>query len=531
MRIDSLHIDKFGKLRDLTLRFGSGMTVIYGGNESGKSTLMSFIRAMLYGLNGRSANVAVNDRKRCMPWGETAMGGSLRLTDGGETWEIVRTFGLTAKGDTCRVVNANTGELLGIPAGKEPGDVLLGLDEEVFADTLFVSNKGSKLSGDGAALGERMHNLLSSGREDVALDAVMQRLQTARSAIQPRVRDRGQLYAVRKELDEARRRTAEEQQLDAEIAALNERIRQQGAKPDLTDWDNNQARLLQLESKMEQEQQAEAQRKQSRRITAGILFAAAGVLALASALLALLLGMKWLWGAAIAVAPLGAALALLFVKRVNRRMLYLQNEIANVRREQEKTQQVVKGDEERKMIELHVQLDRLQRTRQAMEEERKRVEELEAREKTLLLHLEALDMAQEELRAAAKERQEGIAPELLRGMEDLLSGLTAGKYDSPALTREMQPSLRSEKTLHDSAYFSTGTVEQMYLALRLSMAGLLMRDSALPVLLDDPFAHYDDERAGDALELLRDWAADNRQVLLLTCRKRDTKGLSVIHLQ
>ena len=85
MRIESLHIDRFGKLRDFDLTLEEGLTLIYGRNESGKSTVMAFLRAMLYGLNGNSASIEQNDRRRYMPWGEISMGGSLRLTDGNGT--------------------------------------------------------------------------------------------------------------------------------------------------------------------------------------------------------------------------------------------------------------------------------------------------------------------------------------------------------------------------------------------------------------------------------------------------------------
>ena len=82
MRIESLHIDKFGKLRSFDLAFPEGLTIVRGDNESGKTTILAFLRAMLYGLNGKSASIAQNDRRKYMPWGETSMGGSLRLTDG-----------------------------------------------------------------------------------------------------------------------------------------------------------------------------------------------------------------------------------------------------------------------------------------------------------------------------------------------------------------------------------------------------------------------------------------------------------------
>lgn len=50
MKILSLHIDGFGKLNDLDLSFEDGLNVLYGKNEAGKSTLHTFIRGMLFGI-------------------------------------------------------------------------------------------------------------------------------------------------------------------------------------------------------------------------------------------------------------------------------------------------------------------------------------------------------------------------------------------------------------------------------------------------------------------------------------------------
>ena len=67
MWIEALHIDAFGGLRGFSMQLGPGLTAIVGPNESGKSTVMAFIRAMLYGLNGRSVSLQLNDRRRCAP--------------------------------------------------------------------------------------------------------------------------------------------------------------------------------------------------------------------------------------------------------------------------------------------------------------------------------------------------------------------------------------------------------------------------------------------------------------------------------
>lgn len=50
MRILDLHIDGFGKFHDLSVSFDKDLNVVYGRNEAGKSTLHTFIRCMLFGL-------------------------------------------------------------------------------------------------------------------------------------------------------------------------------------------------------------------------------------------------------------------------------------------------------------------------------------------------------------------------------------------------------------------------------------------------------------------------------------------------
>ena len=54
MKLIKLEIIEFGALHDYTLEFNDGLNIIEGQNESGKSTIMAFIRFMLYGFAGKS---------------------------------------------------------------------------------------------------------------------------------------------------------------------------------------------------------------------------------------------------------------------------------------------------------------------------------------------------------------------------------------------------------------------------------------------------------------------------------------------
>ena len=70
MIITEIYIKNFGMLSDRHIRFTDDVQIIYGENESGKSTLHAFIRAMLFGMErGRGKAATKDDFTRYEPWG------------------------------------------------------------------------------------------------------------------------------------------------------------------------------------------------------------------------------------------------------------------------------------------------------------------------------------------------------------------------------------------------------------------------------------------------------------------------------
>ena len=69
MKLLELHINGFGKIHDRTISFSDGINVIYGRNEAGKSTLHTFIRGMLFGMERGRGRAARNDLySKYEPW-------------------------------------------------------------------------------------------------------------------------------------------------------------------------------------------------------------------------------------------------------------------------------------------------------------------------------------------------------------------------------------------------------------------------------------------------------------------------------
>ena len=94
MEIQELWLKNYGKFEDHRIRLKSGINIIYGGNETGKSTIHSFIRAMFFGISrsrGRAARMDEYQMRR--PWDHPgAFQGSMRVLDGGEVYRIDRSF-------------------------------------------------------------------------------------------------------------------------------------------------------------------------------------------------------------------------------------------------------------------------------------------------------------------------------------------------------------------------------------------------------------------------------------------------------
>lgn len=592
MRIESLHIDKFGKLRAFDLAFPEGLTIVRGDNESGKTTILAFLRAMLYGLNGKSASIAQNDRRKYMPWGETSMGGSLRLTDGRSAWEIARVFGQTKKQDTLRVTDLASGEAVELPAGDEPGRVLLGVDEAVFADTLYVSARGSRPSGDGAALTDKIRNLVGTGSEDVDLKSVLDRLRAAKNAIAPRAKDKGQLAAVQREQDEVQRALLASAQEQQELARLRERVQALSDAPSpaasrataasrsalreriaekeraalrLADYrrqvDALDARIAALEAQaLPEKAPAPAGRATAASRAPELLFLALALLVSAASVACGLLFTNYAFAGLIATAGLSvlymrakdareaaeeapAAAAPeagreLAAARRERAMYVQQSErlagqIAQMEAALEAEMAPPDPARQEALISARVELEALEKRAGDPAALQARLAALKTQESALLQRLAALDMAEQALGEAARERQQGFAPELAGHVERILSRVTAGKYARAAISQSLEISLQpGAGALQPWEFFSGGTVELMYLALRLGLIRMLEKHSGpLPALLDDPFVLLDDARCREALGVLRDAAQAGSQVLLFTCQDRTVlPGANVLEL-
>ncbi len=157
-------------------------------------------------------------------------------------------------------------------------------------------------------------------------------------------------------------------------------------------------------------------------------------------------------------------------------------------------------------------------------------ETLEARQESLQQRVQkleqwyrALGCAQEYLAMAQGKLESRFAPRITAAAGEYLKTLTEGRYQRLLMDRDMNLSAAAQKegTALPAAWRSEGTVDQMYLALRLAVAQVLIPHA--PLILDDVFVRFDEGRLSAALELL---SREQRQVIVFSCQEREKRWIS-----
>lgn len=201
MYIKEINIKTFGGITDKTYIFSDGLNVLFGANESGKSTVIAFIKYIFYGISGRK-----NEFKRYAPLSGEPMCGSITVCGDNCEYEIFR----TSKGSKAKqisVVNKISGEVMNSDFAQNIGKNLFSLGEDAFLNTLFVSNISNKISGGDGEISARLSNLAQSGDENTSQEKIYKKI------------DEDILN-----LSSPKRKNAVIPTLESELSSLNERL-------------------------------------------------------------------------------------------------------------------------------------------------------------------------------------------------------------------------------------------------------------------------------------------------------------------
>lgn len=454
MIIKSIYINHFGCLQEKNIKFERGLNVISLPNESGKSTIAEFIRVMLYGVN----SLRFNQRKKYMPFSQISMGGEMTVELDGIDYIIKRTFGTRKTDDKVEVINAVSGAVIKEYSVDSPGGVMCGISGDAYENTCYIKQLSAKIDGaKSSEIQSRLLNLTQNSDEDYSYRNAVAILD---SAIKELNGSKGKINQVQCELNEIAIKNAEKNKLEEEY--------------------------IQTEKQLDNLKDSRLENKSSRFFLLSWIPAFAAVISL----------IVWQNSFLIALTVLLCFLAALFTFRIKK---------SNFQR-----------------IELAKQTGYYESRLETLKERYNSIdisqhEFLKQKLQKYSKILEDLKEAKEALSKAFEQLQMDYSPKLNSEACKILKYITGGKYIGFMVDENYQITVRDDNNaLLTSEYLSSGTFDQIYFSLRMALVELIGEN--MPVILDDAFTLYDDERLKKAVEYLD--TIDN-QVILFSCQSRE----------
>ena len=129
------------------------------------------------------------------------------------------------------------------------------------------------------------------------------------------------------------------------------------------------------------------------------------------------------------------------------------------------------------------------------------------------------EIVKEEIEKSYQEMKENITPNFIQELKNILKQVTNGKYDNVNIDSDNNIQIEIENGNYMPVeMLSIGTIDQIYLALRISAIKEITNES-MPIILDESLAYYDDERMAKMLEYLNE--QKEKQILIFTCSERE----------
>ena len=621
MRILDLHIDGFGKFHDLSVSFDQDLNVVYGKNEAGKSTLHTFVRCMLFGLERGRGRAARGDLySKYEPWqNKTVYGGRMRVEKDGVIYRLERNFQKDQKSFV--IVNETAGKE--VEPTKGFLDFLLGgLTETAYNNTISIGQlKCVTEGGMVTELRNYIANMNTTGNLSLNITKATSYLKNRRKEFERQLTP-----------EAARTYTAlltEIKSIEKEISAPEyenqlqtyQNLRSQ-VKNQLSEKQTERETLLQKIAKGRQaldgaqftdEASIHAYQENARNTYAhykevavatshkgrAILPVVMLVLAVFCALGAGTLGFFSSQtldpvvsgtGALISVSTgvarytvglicgLSAATVFFFAvgliffmknrslkQEFSMKEKLLQEIFSRHLGDSSISEEAMTAFESR--MEEFVRLSQvLERSEQSVKEQASEITALQEKETNCddaisrqqkaqwelekkldhLAHckdqteslkqvlaendhireeITAIDLALETMTELSGTIRDSFGLYLNKTASDLISGITGGIYDSMSVDENLNVFMNTRTRLVPVEQVSSGTMDQIYLALRLAAAKLIQPEGDyMPLIFDDSFVLYDEDRLHTALKWLK--KAYPGQIIIFTCHQREAQMMT-----
>ena len=645
MKINQIKINSFGKIKQKEIKFKDNINVIYGKNESGKSTLIKFILNTFYGISKNKKGKEFSDYDRFLPWDTEEFSGNLDYElDNGEKIKIYRDF----KKKNPEIYNEKMVEIskkfnIDKTKGNEFFYEQTKVDEDLFLSTLLIGQQEVKLeSKEQNMLVQKIANIMGTGEDNVffkkAIDRINKRqldeIGTERSREKPiniveskiselegKINELLKYQEYKYEIEEKKNyqqnmvnELQEENRLLKEIKLLYEnqkieyekiKIKEELQKANdrkIDDIEENIKRINEntkedIEKNLFKNQRNFAEKIKKDKKKNKIYFS---ILILLNVIQFVFIHNVWI--------NIGISLSIPIFG------LYAKNKMNKKRKINEKEEGQGKKEIEKIDIEieqLKKQLEELKNEKRKLEKEINELEKLLVIEKEkgkeeiahkyvgilesekinhflkfndtkelneelqnletalgeekIILHkldidrkniepkldsiakmkeeldknkrikeglvnkLESINLAKEVLNNAYELMKDNVTPKFTKELSKNVVEITNGKYAKVMLNDKKGLLVETENGKYvEASRLSVGTIDQLYLSLRLAMIEEISEEN-MPIILDESFAYYDNERLKNVLKFI-DGEFKKHQVIILTCTNREKEILKELSI-
>lgn len=502
MWIIEVLLKNFGKFKEKKILLSEGINLIYGENESGKTTIFTGIKAILFGLTRGRGKASKSDTfSQYEPWEESNYyAGTLRFECEGRVFQLERQF--DKYGKSVKLFCENDGEELSVNDG-DLEMLLDGMEEAEFENTVAV---GQMKAETGDALVAEMKNFAANyyatGNNEINLAKALDILKERKKSVEKEIR----------ELKRKKQEKRDKLELEASYVWKDLRSVEKEREKIKAEWEANQKKKESWEATEQEEQESGIEEG---RFAKWRVHPAVSITMLVALVLVLFLVQKpWNYIVSVVI-----ALA---------EILFVWNRLKDGRRKKSEARLV---EQDAIMEEIEKQEWQLGRLDEEYQEKkvnhmnlREQIAELDEMEDEFKEHekrRKALEYAEEVMIRSSKEMQNHLKERMDNRVSEILCSLTNGKYEKVWIDENLHACVYSEGRKIEMEQVSRGTIEQIYFALRMASMEI-MHEEEYPVILDDSFAYYDDARMEAAIRWLY---ANRRQVIIFTCHRREEEIL------
>lgn len=603
MKIENIKINSFGTLKNKEINLDKNVNIIYGKNESGKSTLLTYIKTAFYGISKNKNGKQISDFDKYKPWSGEEFSGKIKyILDDGSKYEIFRDFNKK----NAKIYNDNLEDITKqFNMDKKEGSQFfieqVGLDENMFTSTIMSGQQEVKLNEQQQnVLVQKIANIAGTGDSNLSYNKAKEKLNkkqleevgTERTQGKPinilkskikyisEMLEKLNLYKQEKITIEQKKKDLENKiqgqeqrrELIKKISELSEKIRIESEKVNYKNKIKEEKQDEIENLKREKEEITNISRNKKNKNEWYWIINAIMIVLMAINIIAL----KNKYITYTILTALTCTLVLEYIIKINKikrnkdlqknkidllntKIDFLQkqkNDIEqDIKREKdnlEKEKEEIKNKYNIELYDIENSKNDLEQITSRINEEKIKLNTLEVEEKSIVNKLEDLIKLEEEfatihehlkeieqknyeinlakdfLEKAYEKMKKNITPKFTFNLSENIKNITNGKYTNINVNDENGLIVEIQNGEYIPAErLSIGTIDQLYLSLRISMIEEISKEK-MPIILDEAFAYFDDERLENILKYLTQ-KYKQHQLIIFTCTNREKNILDKLN--